>query len=564
MLLLSYLVLTGLMGWRLVSVQVVSAAEYRDLADRQVQRTVELPPTRGKLYDRSGEPLAMSLSAATIYANPRELREGGVDPTFIAAELAPLLDSSLEELMEALTSDTGFTYLARQVPRRVGQRVEAAKLAGVGVLAEPTRVYPAPGLASQVIGFAGVDNIGLEGLELSQDELLAGTPGRLSLERAPQGLEIAHGGRELEPPVPGTDLVLTLDRQIQATTESTLTDAVDRYGALGGSAVVMDTDTGEILAMASTPGFDPSNPRAADPYDRRNRAVTDIFEPGSVNKVIAAAAAMEEGKVWPDEVFTVPDTWQVGPKEFKDSSPHETESMTFSEIIAKSSNVGTIQVAQRLEPAVFHDYLTAFGMGRATGLGFPGESRGLLRDPADWWVTDQPAMAIGQSVSSSLLQMAGVFETIASGGEWVQPSLVRGAVGADGRLRPAAEAERSRVVSTETAQTLSRMLVGVITDGTGELAAVPGYEVAGKTGTAQKPSEDGGYQEGAYIATFAGFAPADDPALVVAVMLDDPTPYYGGLTAAPVFSEIMEFALGHERVAPSDPGARLTATPAAP
>jgi cell division protein FtsI (penicillin-binding protein 3) len=563
-LLVGYLFLTALMGYRLVSVQVLDAAELRERAERQTQREITLPARRGRLYDRSGEPLAMSLAAATLYANPRAIAEGGADPGIVASKLAPLLDRDPNELLELLTRDASFVYLGRQLPHAVGEQVRSMRLAGIGVLDEPTRRYPSPGLAAQVVGFSGVDHTGLAGLELAYEDLLEGDPGRLLLERAPGGLTINGVPQEVVPPRAGTDLVLTIDRQIQWQAERALAEAVERYGALGGSAVVLEVATGEILAMASAPSFDPTDLSSSDDYARRNRAVTDIFEPGSVSKVITTAAALEEGFVTADDVFTVADTIVIGPKRFKDSHPHPTEQMTVSRIMAESSNVGTIQIAQRVGEQRLHDYLVEFGFGRATGLGFPGESRGLLPAVDDWWVTSLPTISIGQGVSATLLQVAGVFETVASGGTWREPTLVRGTVDEAGRLQPAPEREQRRVVSEETARTLADMLTGVVTEGTGGLAAVPGYSVAGKTGTAQKPSEtERGYKEGAYIATFAGFAPAEDPALVVAVMLDEPTPIYGGLTAAPVFSEIMGFALGHQRVVPTAPEERATAAPVA-
>jgi cell division protein FtsI (penicillin-binding protein 3) len=562
--LVGYLLLTLLMAGRLVSVQVVSAAEYRGLADRQSQRDLELAATRGRIYDRSGEALAMSLAAATVYANPRALAAGGIDPTFVAADLAPLLGRSMDELMVALTRDAAFVYLGRQLPRQVGEQVAALRLPGIGVLEEPRRVYPNGGLASQIVGFAGIDNTGLDGLELQYDDVLAGQPGRLRLERAPGGVTIPVTPREVEPPLAGTDIVLTIDRQIQWVTEQALIDAVARYNAAGASAIVQDVATGEILAMASVPSFDPADPAATDPYERRNRAVTDIFEPGSVNKVITAAAALEEGLVRPDEIFTVPDHLVIGPKRFRDSSPHATWEITFAEVLARSSNVGTIQVAQRLGDERMHTYLQRFGYGQATGLGFPGESRGLLPPHENWWITSLPTIAIGQGVSATLLQVANVFRTVASDGWWTEPTLVRGTVAGDGRLEPASVPRRREAVSPETAATIREMLVGTIEAGTGSLAAVPGYTVGGKTGTAQKPSRTSrGYEEGAYIASFAGFAPAEHPALVIAVMIDEPRPvFYGGLTAAPVFAEIMEFSLAHRRVPPSDPFARATAEPA--
>jgi cell division protein FtsI (penicillin-binding protein 3) len=562
-LLLVYLLITALMGWRLVHVQVVSAAEYRGLADRQLQREVELPARRGKIYDRAGEPLAMSLAAATVYANPRALRAGEVDPTFVAADLAPLLDRSIDELMDLLTRDAGFVYLGRQLPRAVGEQITAMELPGIGVLEEPTRVYPSPGLAAQVVGFTGIDNEGLAGLELAFDDVLTGEPGRLLVERAPGGLTISGAPREIQPPVPGTDLVLTIDRQIQHAAEQALVEAVERYSALGGSAVVLDARSGEVLAMASAPSFNPEALGDSEEYARKNRVVTDMFEPGSVNKVVTTAAALEDGLLGVGDVFTVPDTYVVGPKRFKDSHPHPTEPMTVATIMEESSNVGTIQIAERVGEDRLHAYLERFGFGSRTGIGFPGETAGLLAPVDDWWVTSLPTIAIGQGVSATLLQVAGVFQTVGSGGERIAPSLVRGSVDEQGRLVPAEEAARTRVISEQTATALADMLAGTVESGTGGLAAVAGYRVAGKTGTAQKPSQTArGYEEGAYIATFAGFAPAEDPALVVAVMLDEPTPIYGGLTAAPVFSEVMGFALGHRRVPPTAPEERATAEPA--
>jgi len=563
LLLAVYLAVTAVMGWRLVSIQVVNAAEYRGLAARQTQRQLTLPARRGRLYDRGGEPLAMSLAAATVYANPQVVRGSRIPPVVIARSLAPLLNRSARDLKALLLGDQGFVYLSRQLPRQVGEQVTALRLPGVGVLSEPRRVYPSGGLAAQVVGFAGVDGEGLAGLELALDPILAGQPGALQLERAPGGLEISAAPRQVNPPVPGRDVVLTIDRQIQSRTEQVLSDAVSGYGAEGGSAVVLDVATGEVLAMASVPTYDPERIGNSPVAARRNRVVTDIFEPGSVNKVITASAALEEGAVSLRERLKVPDTHRVGSKVFSDSHSHPTQRMTLAEIMAQSSNIGTIKLAQRVGPRRLHMYLERFGYGRVSGLGFPGESPGLLPEVRTWWDTSLPTISIGQGVSASLLQVASVFTTIASGGEQVQPSLVRGNVGPDDRLRPTAPAPRRRVVSAETADTLARMLIGVVDDehGTCELCAVPGYAVGGKTGTAQKPSTTRrGYEPGAYVGAFVGFAPAEDPAVVVGVALDEPRPvYYGGLTAGPVFADIMGFTLNHRRVPPSDPDARSAA-----
>ncbi len=562
--LLVYLVVTIAMGWRLVDVQVINADDYRALADRQSQLDLELPAQRGKLYDRGGEPLAMSLDAATIYADPQLVRDSGWTTAQVAAALAPVVNRPRRQLHRDLVAGDRFVYLARQRSRAVGEKVLRMEVPGVNVLSEPRRTYPAGSLAAQVVGFAGVDHEGLSGLELQYNEALKGESGRLRQERAPGGLTISNAPREIVPAHPGTDLVLTLDRQIQYTAERVLDEAVERYNAIGGSALVLDVDSGELLAIASVPNFDPAKISAASGYARRNRALTDVFEPGSVNKVITASAALEEGLVGPEEMFVVPDTYRYGGTEFHDSDRHRTKRMSFAEIIGQSSNIGTIKVAERVGEERLNDYLHRFGYGQTSGLGYPGESAGLLPPVEAWSATSLPTIAIGQGVAATLLQVADVFEVVASGGEWVEPRLIRGSVADDGRLRPASLAERRRVVSAGTAAALAEMLTGVVEHGTGGEAAVDGYRVAGKTGTAQKASERGGYEDGAYVASFAGFAPAEDPALVVAVMLDEPRPvYYGGLTAAPTFAQIMEFALGHRRVPPSDPSARRATPPTA-
>ncbi|HUG84382.1 MAG TPA: penicillin-binding protein 2, partial [Euzebya sp.] len=552
-LLVAYLLLVLIMGWRLVAVQLVDADIYASWAHQQTQREATLPAPRGALTDREGEPLAMSLAAATVFANPRVLAEADIDLYVLASQLSELLGSPIEPLVESLTSDRAFVYLGRQLPRAVGEAVTAMQLPGIGVIEEPTRIYPAERIASQVIGWAGLDNNGLAGIELQYDEALAGTDGTLLFETAPGGVEISAAPREVEPALPGVDVRLTIDREVQFTTEEILAAAVERYDALGGSAVVLDVETREILAMASVPSVAPDAFADADPYDRRNRAVTDVFEPGSINKVITIAGALEDGVVGPDHGFDVPSSITIGPDTFSDSDPHPTAWWSTRDIMARSSNVGTIRIAQQLGAQRLYDYVTDFGLGQPSGLSFPGESRGLLAPVEDWYSSSLPTIAIGQGVAATLLQTAQVFAVIAGGGEHLPASLVQGTVDAGGTFSPAPPREPRRVVSADTARIVSEMLVQVVESevGTGSRAAVPGYRVGGKTGTAQKPLEgERGYAEDAYIATFVGFAPVEDPQVVVAVMLDEPTPYYGGLSAAPTFAEIMEFALRDQRVAP--------------
>lgn len=562
---LAFLVTFG----QLFHIQVVRAEDFADRSVRQRARTVELAATRGRLYDREGDVLATSVQSATIYGDPRAFRPSqtpngepvpaAADPLEVAAQLAPLLRRDAADLAERLRRDAHFVYLARQLDHEVGVAVRELGLPGIGVLAEPRRVYPAGGLAGQVVGFTGIDGEGLQGLESQYDSVLRGRPGMLALEQAPGGLTIASGVRELVPSEPGTDLVLTLDREIQHAAERAAADAVAQFNARGASVIVLEVGTGDVLAMASVPTYDPNARRDGDQDRWRNRAVTDAFEPGSTQKALTLAAAVEEGLIRPTTVYQVADNIRVGNKTFTDSEPRPTESMTVTDIMARSSNVGTIKVAQELGEQRLHDYLRAFGYGRPTGLGFPGESAGLLMPTDRWWSTSLPTIAIGQGVAVSLLQLAESYATIANDGVAVTSRLLRGTVGDDGRLQPTAPPSEQRVISATTAQQVRDMLVEAVEGdrATGARARVPGYRIAGKTGTARKPREDARGYSGEYVATFVGLAPVDRPQLVVAVMVDEPYPFYGGVVAAPVFAEVMEAALTRRRIAPDLAGRTL-------
>lgn len=564
-----YLLVFVDVGYRLVTVQVVRASEYAAIGQQQRARTIELPARRGRIYDRDGDVLATSVDAATVYADPRAYRAGvsgapAADSREVAGTLASVLGLNPASIEARLRKDTHFVYIARQVDRTLGERIRTLRLPGVGVLTEPARVHPAGPLAAQVLGFTGIDGDGLAGLELHYDRLLAGKPGMLALERAPGGLSIASADRELVPSTPGTDIVTTLDREIQHFAERAATAALERTGAKGASVVVLEVGTGEVAAMANAPGFDPKHVETSDAAQRRNRAVTDMFEPGSVQKAVTAAAALEEGVVAPDTVYTVPSTIRIGSKTFSEAHRHPTKPMTLREIIEQSSNVGTIQLALEVGEERLARYLTAFGYGHTLDLGFPGESAGSFPELEDWSATRLPTIAIGQGVAVTLLQAANVYATLANDGVAVQPRLVHGTVGEDGRLMPAPPPATHRVVSAETARQLREMLARVVSGerGTGKRAAVPGYAVGGKTGTARKPLEGARGYSREYVASFVGIAPIEAPRFVVAVMLDEPTPIYGGLVAAPVFSEVMSFALTHRRVPPTDPGSAHE-TPAA-
>ena len=555
---------------KLVDIQVLRAEEHAERGVRQRERSIELPASRGRIYDREGDVLATSVTTATIYADPRsyvpQVRPDGVsvpaagDPRRVARELAPMLELEAGWIEDRLRRDAHFVYLARKVDLRRGEEIMALRLPGIGMLTEPDRVYPGGTLAAQVIGFTGIDGDALQGLEARYDDLLRGTPGRLRFERALGGLSIASGLREVAPAVPGRDLVLTIDRDIQFAAERVATEVVARHGAEGATIVVLEVGTGEILGMASAPTFDPAARRNEEKAFWRNRAVTDLFEPGSIQKTLSIAAALESGAITPETTFDVPDRYLVAGKTFSDVSKHGVERWTAGDILARSSNVGTIMIAQRTGVDALREQLLTFGYGAPTGLRFPGEVGGHVPARDQWWATTLPTVSIGYGTSSTLLQVANAYAALANGGVMVDPVLVRGTVGADGNLEATSAPAQRRVVSERTAAQVLDML-GQSVDGeraTGGRARVPGYRVGGKTGTSIKIDQvSGGYSD-RYVSSFVGVAPLDDPRIVVAVMVDSPQgAYYGGLVAAPAFSEVMHASLLARRIVPDSAGRSL-------
>ncbi len=540
----------GVIFVRLTVLQVSQASSYRDLALDQRLRTVELAATRGQILDRNGEPLAISLEARDVYADPRYVE----DPWDTAGRLAPILGEEVAALVGKLTGDTSFVYLARQLDLDVAERVERLHLPGVGFLEATRRVYPARTLASQVIGFVGIDGEGLSGLELRYEDLLAGEPGERTQELDPSGQPILGGIDVERAPQEGSSLVTTIDRDFQYQAEQALAEAVAANRARGGTVIVMDPRSGDILAMASHPWFDPNTFEAAGRGTYRNRAVTDAFEPGSTNKVITAAAAVDRRALGLGQVLSVPWQMRVGEFTIHDAHPHGVTGMTLTDIIAESSNIGTVMVARRVGESAMASYLTRFGLGRTTGVSFPGEAPGILPPLYRWTDTSLPTIAYGQGIAATPLQMAAVYATIANGGRWVQPRLLLGARGPDGSFREAPASPTRRVVKADTARIVTSMLAYAVRAGTGTNATIAGYEIAGKTGTARIPLPDRpGYYEGQYVASFIGFLPASDPQIVIAAILDRPVTGYGGIAAAPVFQRIARYAITRLALEPGRP-----------
>lgn len=535
----------AMVAGRLVWVQGVDASHFSALASVERDHTITLPASRGEITDRNGNVLAMSVDAKTIIADPRQI----ADPQQEATALAPMLGVTETVLAKTLANGSGFAYLAHQIDPATAASILALKLPGITGVDDPKRVYPAGPLAAQVVGFVGSDDQGLDGLELMDNKMLTGKPGQETLQEDPAGQAIVSAASQVTPPVEGATIELTLDQAIQFDAESELAQAVRNYKAEGGSIVVMQPSTGDVLALANYPTFDPNSFATATAEDMTNRAISDVYEPGSTNKVITASAALESGVVTTQTVISVPDNLKVAGSTFHDAEYHATLDLTLPQILEQSSNVGTIKIALQVGAPTLDRYLLKFGYGKPSGIGLPAESPGLLPVLSQWSGTTLPTAAIGQGVAITVLQMASVYATIANGGVYEQPKIVAAQSGASGQLEPVVPQPPHRVIKASTAATITRMLLQVIdgSTGTGAEAAIPGYAVAGKTGTAQKPVA-GGYS--GYVASFMGYAPAQDPQLVVGVVLDNPTPIWGADTAAPTFQKVMQFSLQRLGIGP--------------
>jgi len=534
----------GLIGARLVDVQARNREHYQQLGIDQRVHSVTLAAERGSIFDRNGNDLAVSVARSTIWADPRYVK----DPERYARVIAPLVGEDPIALSVRLgQKNLSFVFVARKVERTAVKQIQALDLPGLGVIPETKRFYPAESLAAPLLGFVGVDNNGLAGLESGADATLAGRSGRMEVEQDPTGRELPDGERQTVAPERGADLVLTIDQSLQYEVERVLGEEVDAASALGGTAVIADVRTGDILAMTTVVGATDDVPTHAASATDPNRPLTDVFEPGSTNKVVTIAAALEAGVVSPDTVIQVPGRIIVDGQKYEDVASHPTE-MTVADIVRESSNVGTILVARMLGAERFDTALRSFGFGTGTGLGFPGEADGILLPLDQYNATSMASMPVGSGIAVTAMQMLDVYLTIANDGVARAPRLVAATVDADGNRQEAPLGATRRVVSPETAQQMQTMLEAVVADGTGTKAQVPGYRVAGKTGTARKPP----YLKPPYkyVTSFAGFAPAGDPHLAAIVVLDEPQKgsLTGGQLAAPVFARIMQYALAVERV----------------
>ncbi|MEV5512388.1 penicillin-binding protein 2 [Streptomyces flaveolus] len=567
---------------RLLQVQAVDAGTYAAKAEQNRYVVHTLTADRGGITDRNGVALATTVDAYDITADPtmftREALKIGDGPEQAAALLAPILGTDQQELVDRLrpaNKKLRYVRLAqRQTPQvwnqikdlkaALGKKAETDKSAVnvlAGVLADPSskRVYPAGDLAAGVLGWVGADGKGGGGLERQLNETLAGKDGEIRYVQS-GGRQVPTAGASETRAVPGSDVELTIDRDIQWAAQDAISRQVEESKADGGYVIVQDTRTGEILAMANSPGFDPGDLAHANPEALGNGALQDAFEPGSTAKVLSMAAVLEENVATPATHITVPNRLKRGDRLFKDDIDHRTWYLTLNGVLAKSSNIGTIMATGELGKTqqeanrVLYSYLRKFGLGDYSGLGFPGETRGILAPPDQWSTSQQYTIPFGQGVSVTALQAASVYSTIANGGVRVEPTLVRGTKGDDGRFTPAPEPKKTRVVSEKTAKTLAQMLESVVDDeeGTGTKARIPGYRVAGKTGTANRVDPATGKYNG-YTSSFAGFAPADKPRVTVYCAIQNATAgnYFGGQICGPIYKQVMEFALKTLQVPPT-------------
>ncbi|MFI6510779.1 penicillin-binding transpeptidase domain-containing protein [Streptosporangium sp. NPDC050855] len=536
---------------RLIQLQGLDSKVYTAEAAKQRVQEERLPARRGSITDVKGHELALTLEAREIFVDPSEISDDRRDQ--VATILAKELNTTKETILAKLADRTSrYQQIAAAADPAVAQRIMAHDLKGVGSKHRYRRDYPGGDLAGTLLGFVGTDGTGLAGLESTYDKLLAGRDGKQIIETGRQGQRIPMTRSTLQAPIEGRDVRLTIDRDVQWAAQKVIAEQVEATGSRTGSVIVMDVPTGQVVAMANAPELDLGNWMAAAGADRVNRSVTDVFEPGSTNKVITAAAALESGAVRPETPFTVPDQIRCADQVLKDSHPHPVERLTFSGIVATSSNVGTILATQRIGDEKLHSMLQRFGFGTRPGTGLPGEEAGLLPDWKDWSGSQRCTIAYGQGVSVTALQTASVYQTIANGGVRVTPQVVAGTTGENGAFTASPPAERTRVISERTAREVSAMLEAAVSEGgTGNLASIDGYRVAGKTGTAMRyDTRCQGYC--GYTATFVGFAPADKPRLVVLAVLQDPQEgHYGGEIAAPVFKRVMTFALKSGKIPPT-------------
>ena len=544
------LVMLIIVTTKVVGLQTAGGDSMRAEGANQWTRTTTVVADRGTIFDRNGEELAVSIPSATISINPKLIDNEEATLNMLATMLSLDVDEQQRLYDEMILKDKGFVYVRRQVDADLGDQIAALKLSGVNVDPEPTRLLPGGDTGRSVIGRTDIDGVGTAGLELQYDSILSGENGSVTRQVAPGGRSIAGTENAVDGAVPGDDLILTLDRSIQFTCEQALLERVSNTGSKAGTCIVMDAESGELYAMASVK-------RDVDTDEvlitSGNHAAVDVYEPGSVAKVITIAAGLETGVVGPNTVFNVPWRAQYGDDLLRDSHEHPDEDMTVRQILVESSNIGTIKVQEEVQLRRHWDFMRAFGLGEPTALDFPGESAGIFKDWNELFGSEKYTVSYGQGLASTPIQLISAVNVIANDGLYVAPKLVRGFVGEDGEITPTSPSATHEVISPNTAEVMQSIMTEVVCSGTATRAQVSSFNVAGKTGTGLKAQPNGGYEDEfgvrSYYASFVGFFPAEDPQITVLISIDEPPAgtinRFGGTAAAPVFARLVP-TIAHE------------------
>ncbi len=529
--------------------QTIGRSALLEGATDQLRSELVVDAQRGVIRDRSGAILATTVDLRSLYAIPKRIADHAVT----AAKLAPILATPAATIRAALDSGAEWLYLKRRLPEPVARAVEALAITGLGLEPEPKRLYPNDALAAHVLGFVNDDGVGQYGVEGAYDKVLRGVPGSLVVERDPKDRELALGLRTAVAPKNGADLMLTIDLVVQTAAEGALRHAIEREKATSGSIIVIDPRDGAILALASAPTFDPARVASADPEALRDRAISWTYEPGSTMKAVTIAAGIDTHVVTPTTTYDDKGYAIIGGRRLNNAQGKVYGTTNVTQILERSANAGAVFVASKLGQDPLYQYLRAFGFGSPTGIDLAAEASGAVRPLAQWYPVDVGTIAFGQGIAVTPLQLAMAYSAIANGGTLYRPYVVAATRDADGEHRTAPVAVRSPI-TPDTANTLRGMLVSTVDRGIAHGASLPGYSVAGKTGTAQIPSDDGRYLDDAYISSFAGFVPASDPRFVVVIVLERPqTKLLGTITAMDTFHDLAIDVLRNARVQPDRP-----------
>ena len=530
-------------GYQVCQLMIIRRPALLAIAGKQHNLNIEIPPLRGAILDRNGKELATNLRIPSIYAVPRLAGEN--EKAAAAEKLGHLLHLKPAFVRDRLSREKSFVWLKRKVSYEEADAIKKLELPYLGILKEYRRFFPQGDLMAQILGFSDVDNTGIEGIERFLNRDLRGRKGLRQTKRDALGREIKAFEAKQIPAIHGHQVQLTIDQYIQYLTERALDRAFTTWKAKGAMAIIMEAKTGKILAIANRPTYDPNHFEKSTTESRRNRVVTDMYEPGSVFKIVTASALLNENKITPETMIDCEKgAYRYGSHTLHDV--HSYGSLSFADVLVKSSNIGTVKAASRLKPAVLNAYIQAFGFGKLSGVDLPGEAPGYVRPAPQWSNTSPFNIPIGQEVMATALQMTVAMAVIANGGEWVKPYVIERVADQEGVvIREKKPLVKRRIIRPEVAETMRGILRRVVEEGTGKKAMIDGIPVGGKTGTAQKVLPNGrGYSHSNFMSSFVGFAPADNPEFVMTVVLDDPKPlYYGGTVAAPVFKEVMETLL---------------------